>query len=59
MRRITSAIGIRVRPRERAILDRAAELTESSLSELVRRAAVACAKRIISEAEGAPVVPAA
>ena len=52
MRRITSAIGIRVRPSERDLLDRAAEVTESSLSELVRRAAVSRARRIIAEAEG-------
>ena len=55
--RITSAIGIKVRQSERTLLDRAAELAEVSLSELVRRAAVARAKRIVVGAEGATEHP--
>jgi uncharacterized protein (DUF1778 family) len=53
MARITSEVGVRLRPSERALIDRAAELAECSRSELLHRAAVARAKRIISEAEGA------
>lgn len=53
MRRITAAVGIRVRQSERALLDRAADLAECSVSELVRRAAVARARRIIQDAEDA------
>jgi uncharacterized protein (DUF1778 family) len=53
MRYVTASIGCKVRQSERALLDRAAELAEVSLSELVRRAAVARARRIIREAESA------
>ena len=53
MQRNTAGIGIKLRPSERALIDRAAELADVTLSERVRRASVARARRIIAEAEGA------
>jgi len=51
MRRNTAGIGIKLRPSERELINRAAEVADVTLSELVRRAAVARARRIIAEAE--------
>jgi uncharacterized protein (DUF1778 family) len=51
MRRMTVPIGIKVRPIERELIERAAERLECTMSELIRRAAVARAKRVLEAAE--------
>jgi len=53
MRRLTVFTGIKMRAADKALMRRAAEIAEVPLSDLIRRATLARARRIIRENENA------